>query len=84
VSGGVPGPRGYVARQSGVVSSAFMSPFLMCVLPVTPFRIKESHCQAKPSQANPSKAKPIQAKPSQSFNWGWRLAPSASQRPPAC
>jgi len=30
-SGGVPGPRGYVAGQSGVVSSVLMSPFLMCV-----------------------------------------------------
>ena len=29
-SGGVPGPRGYVARQSGVLSSVLMSPFLMC------------------------------------------------------
>ena len=26
-SGGVPGPEGYVAGQSGVVSSVFMSPF---------------------------------------------------------
>jgi hypothetical protein len=41
-SGGVPGPRGYVAGQSGVVSS-----FLMCVLPVTPSRMNESRCQAK-------------------------------------
>jgi len=30
-SGGVPGPRGYVAGQSGIVSSVLMSPFLMCV-----------------------------------------------------
>jgi hypothetical protein len=30
-SGGVPGPRGYVAGQSGVVSSVLMSPFVMCV-----------------------------------------------------
>jgi len=49
-SGSVPGSRGYVAGQSGVVSSVLMSPFLMCVLPVTPFRINESRCQAKPSQ----------------------------------
>jgi len=41
-SGGVPGPPGYVAGQLDVVSSAMMSPFLMCVLPVTPFRMNES------------------------------------------
>jgi len=50
-SGGVPGPRGYVAGQSGVVTSVLMSPFLMCVLPVTRFRI---NCL---SLAKPSKAK---------------------------
>jgi len=38
-SGGVPGPRGYEAGQSGVVSSVFTSPFLMCLLTVTPFRM---------------------------------------------
>ena len=54
-SGGVPGPRGYVAGQSGVVSSVLMSPFFMCVLPVTPFRM---NCLLlKPSQAKPSQAK---------------------------
>ena len=42
-SGGVPGPQGYMALQSGVISSVLMSPFLMCVLPVTPFRMNESH-----------------------------------------
>ena len=31
-SGGLPGPRGYVAGQSGVVSSVLMSPFLMLLL----------------------------------------------------
>jgi len=41
-SGGVPGPGGYLAGQSGVGSSVLMSPFLMCVLLVTPFRINES------------------------------------------
>ena len=41
MSGGVPGPRGYVAGQSGVGSSVLMSPFLMCMLPVTPFRMNE-------------------------------------------
>ena len=40
-SGGVPGRRGYVTGQSGVISSVLMSPFLMCVLPVTPFRMNE-------------------------------------------
>jgi len=30
-SGGVPGPRDNVAGPSGVVSSDFMRPFLMCV-----------------------------------------------------
>ena len=52
-SGGVPGPRGYVAGQSGVVSSVLLSPFLMYVLPVTPFRMNESRSQAKPSRAEP-------------------------------
>ena len=31
-SGGVPGPRGYEAWQSSVVSSVLMSPFLMLLL----------------------------------------------------
>ena len=31
-SGGVPGPRGYVAGQSGVVFSVLMSSFLMLLL----------------------------------------------------
>ena len=31
-SGGVPGSRGYMAGQSGMVSSVLMSPFLMCVV----------------------------------------------------
>jgi len=31
-SGGVPGPRGYVAGQSGVLSSVLMNPFLMLLL----------------------------------------------------
>ena len=47
-SGGVPVPRGYAAGNSGVVSSLLISPFLICVLPVTSFRINESRCQAKP------------------------------------
>jgi len=41
-SGGVPGPRGYVAGQSGIVSSVLLSPFLMFMLLVTPFRMNES------------------------------------------
>jgi len=36
-SGGVPGPRGYVAGQSGVVSSVLMSTFLMCVFASYPY-----------------------------------------------
>ena len=32
MSGGVPGPQGYVAGQSGVGFSVLMSPFLMCVI----------------------------------------------------
>jgi len=47
-SGDVPVPRGYVARQSGVVSSVFISPFLICVLPVTLFRFNVS--RSKPNQ----------------------------------
>ena len=31
-SSGVPSPRGYVAGQSGVMSSVLMSPFLMLLL----------------------------------------------------
>ena len=31
-----------MAGQSGVLSSVLMSPFLLCVLPVTPFRMNES------------------------------------------
>ena len=50
-SGGVSGPRGYVVGQLGVVSSVLMSPFLMCVLPVTPLRMNESCCQTKPSHS---------------------------------
>ena len=38
IGGGVPGLRGYVARQSGIVSSVLMSPSFMCVLLVTNFR----------------------------------------------
>ena len=84
-SGDVPGPRGYVAGQSGVVSSVLMSPFFMCVLPVTPFRMNESRSsQAKPSQAKPRQDKPSQAKPSQSVKWGRRLGRRASRRPPVC
>jgi len=41
-SGGVPGPRGYVAGQSVVLSSVLMSPLLTCVLPVTPLRMNGS------------------------------------------
>jgi len=29
---GVPGPQGYKAGQSGIVSFVLMSPFLMCLL----------------------------------------------------
>jgi len=67
-SGGVPGPRGYVAGQSGVVSSVLMSPFLMCVLPVTPFRMNEFRSN--------------QAKTSQSVNWGAETCPKRKSTSP--
>ena len=69
-SGGVPNPRGYVAGQLGVVSSVLMSPFLMCVLPVAPFRINE------PRSKIASQVKVLTG--------GRRLAHRASRRPRVC
>ena len=56
------------SRVSYVV---LMSPFSMCVLPVIPFRMNESRCQAKPSQAKV-------------LTGGRRLALRASRRRPVC
>ena len=62
MSGDMPGRRGFVAGQSGVVSSVLRCPFLMCMLQVTPFRMHAVPSQAKPSLAKPREVKSRQAK----------------------
>jgi len=72
MSGGAPGPRGFVAGHSGVVSSVLMCHELA------------AHDVSVAGYSFPKaiQAKPSQAKLSQGVNWGRRLERSASRPNP--
>jgi len=65
VCGGVPGPWGFVAGPSGVVSSVLMCRELGALDGCVAGYSFPNACLSKPSQAYPSQANPIPDMPSQ-------------------